>query len=128
MPHLQQEPRLLSEQRRHRAAGGRLRQLHLEAAVAGEGHLQQRHGDAAVADVVPGADAALPQQRLRRGPHAAQRRGRHVGHLVADLRAAGQSVALPPTLAALQKRYDGPACMTALYGDAVRHASARWVR
>jgi hypothetical protein len=52
-------------------------------------HLQQRGGDAAVADVVARAHGAALQQRLHRAPHALELPGLDVGALVAELGVCG---------------------------------------
>lgn len=63
---------------------------HLDAAVARKGHLQQRGGNASIADVVACQDAPLKQQRLSGLKRQAQLGGGDVGGGVANLEAAGE--------------------------------------
>ena len=70
--HLQHDAAFLAEQLRQRRSARRI-ERDLEAAVAGEGHLRQRHEQSAVGAIVVGQhQRALAQRRERRGEAAQQ--------------------------------------------------------
>ena len=64
------------------ASGG---PVHLQAAVAREGHFQESDGQAAVTDVMASGDGALPEQALRGIPGRCQCPRAHVRHLISHL-------------------------------------------
>ena len=108
--HLQHRAQLLVEERRHgiRAQRGH---VHLEAAVAREGHLHQRGEEATVGAVVVGQHQARLVERLHRGEEARERLGAlHVRAARAHLRVRlRQHRAAQPLLAARQVHEHQPA-------------------
>lgn len=98
---LQHEPWLLREQRRRRVGRVSHREVDLHAREAGEGHLEDGDGDAAVRDVVARGDAAGGDEALRDVERGLQGGHVDVRGFVAELavrlrqrRAAGAPLAL----------------------------------
>ena len=90
---LQHHARLLGEERGE-AIPFRAREVHLESAVAGEGHLEQRHRETAIRAVVVGEHPALVTQMHERcGESLEQRRLVEIGRLHTR-RAAEQAAGL----------------------------------
>ena len=101
---LDHQPGLFAEEVVKNVRAGELRVLdpHIEAAVAGEGHLQQAGDQSAIGPVMAGQDEALPVQGLDsfetrpEQPGIVYVRG-FVAHLIEDLRQGGAADAASPS-------------------------------